>query len=199
MNKNIITRVLGILFIIFLGYSLFLSWNQTNELRLKTEKLEVSLQEVSLAKDEIEEQKNIFESFYNDCKNDNSAEDLWKIANATNTLFAYSNYAEISNPVGTSQKDLNTAVMNLLNKTGYVQYIETDGNKLFTPVDLSLDGDFVRFKTDKAARNGAIGISKCGASNPSKTGDIILKGKTVKILDLCEAQGSKSVWAHIAF
>jgi hypothetical protein len=199
MNKIIISRVLGILFIVVMSAALYWSWNQTAELKLKTEKLEDSLEEVSVAKDQIEEQKNIFEKFYNDCKNDSSEEDLWKIANATNTLFAYSNYAEFSNPVGIKQKELNTAVENLLSKTGYVQYIETNGNKLFTPVNLSLDGQFVRFNTDKAVRNGAIGISDCGSSNPQRTGDIILKGKTVKILDLCEAQTSKSVWAHIAY
>lgn len=197
MSSKIITRVLGILFIISLGYALFLSWKQTNELKSKTEKLEATLQEMRLAKDQIEKKNDVLEEYYADCVA-NSTGDLWEIATTINTLSAYSNYAQM-NPGGANQKELTTAVNNLLSKEGYVQYIETNGNKLYTSVDLSLEGKFVMFRTDKAVRNGAIGISNCGAANPSRTGDIIPKGQTVKILELCEAQGSKSVWVHIAF
>ncbi|MEP0133384.1 MAG: hypothetical protein ABJJ25_15395 [Eudoraea sp.] len=199
MDKNKIAGVLLVLFIIIMSAALISTWNQRKRLQLKTEKLEVSLAEVSAAKDQIEEQKTIFENFYNDCKNDNNEADLWKIANATNTLFAYSNYAQISNPEGAKLKELNNAVDNLLSKKGYVQYIETNGNKLFAQVNLSLEGEFVRFITDKAVRDGAIGIKNCGSPNQKKTGDIILKGKTVKIIKLCEATSSKNVWAYIAF
>ena len=197
MSSKIITRLLGILFIISLGFALFLSWSQTKELKSKTEKLEATLQEVSLAKDQIEKKNNVLEEYYADCVA-NSTGDLWEIATTINTLSAYSNYAQM-NPQGANQKELTTVVNKLLSKDGYVQYIETNGNKLYTSVDFELEGEFVTFKTDKAVRNGAIGISNCGSSNPRRTGDIIPKGKTVKILELCEAQGSKSVWAHIAF
>ena len=197
MSSKIITRLLGILFIISLGFALFLSWSQTKELKSKTEKLEATLQEVSLAKDQIEKKNNVLEEYYADCVA-NSTGDLWEIATTINTLSAYSNYAQM-NPQGANQKELTTVVNKLLSKEGYVQYIETNGNKLYTSVDFELEGEFVTFKTDKAVRNGAIGISNCGSSNPRRTGDIIPKGKTVKILELCEAQGSKSVWAHIAF
>jgi len=194
MNKNIISRILGILFIVAVSGALYWSWKQTKQ-------LEALLKEESTARIQIEEKNKVLEEYYKDCvvSSGNSTGSEWEIATATNTLLAYSNYVEFSDPTGIKQKELTTAVEKLLSKTGYVQYIETNGNKLFTPVTLSLEGQFVRFKTDKAARNGAIGISNCGSSKPERTGDIILKGKTVKIISLCEASGSKSVWAHIAF
>lgn len=197
MNKNKITRVIGVLFIVVMSVALFWSWNQTMELKLKTELLEKSLEDESKARIEIEDKNKVLEKYYKDCVLNNE-EGLWEITSATNTLVAYNSYAQ-KNPEETEQNKFTTAVANLLSKTGYVQYIETNGNKLFTPVNLSIDGEFVSFKADKSVRNGAIGIANCGAAKPERTGDTILKGKTVKIIRLCETANSKSVWAQIAF
>ncbi|MDT0540942.1 hypothetical protein [Croceitalea sp. P059] len=125
--------------------------------------------------------------------------DLWQQAKKINTLKAYSNYAQ-ENPYDSIHKaDLIKAVDNLLSNVGYVQYQETNGNKLYTVnTEIHLEGEYVQFKNDKAIRNGAIGINDCGADN-SKRIDVINKGKTVRVNKLCEAPGSQSIWAEIAY
>ncbi len=125
--------------------------------------------------------------------------DIWQQVKSINTLKAYSNYAQQNPNDSIHKEDLVKAVNNLLGNVGYVQYQETSGNKLYNLApEIALEGSFVRFKTDKAVRNGAIGINDCGASN-SKRIDVIYKGKTVRVNKLCEAPGSKSIWAEIAY
>ncbi|MCX2719918.1 hypothetical protein [Lentiprolixibacter aurantiacus] len=127
-----------------------------------------------------------------------SVGDLWQGAKTINTLKGYSSYKAQNPNDSIHGEDLIRAVNNLLNKSGYVQLIETNGNKLFEKVDLALDGDFVKFNTDINVRNGAIGIDDCGSSNPTKTG-VLVNGKTVRIKNRCEASGSESVWALIEY
>lgn len=128
-----------------------------------------------------------------------SVSDLWGQAESINTLTAYSNYAKENPNDSIHGEDLIEAVENLLSKSGFTQYQETNGNKLYTPVtNLHLEGDFVKFKTDKAVRSGAIGIDGCGSSSPRKI-DVIVQGKTVRIKRLCEAPGSNSIWAEIEY
>jgi hypothetical protein len=124
----------------------------------------------------------------------------WEIASGTNTLAAYSMFVENCNGEveDCHNEDLENAINSLLNSDGYVEFVETNGNKLYTEVNLALDGKYVKFNKDKSVRNGAIGINDCGSSYPSKTG-IVLKGKIVKILNECHASGSQSVWAHIQY
>ena len=83
----------------------------------------------------------------------------------------------------------------LLNKT--FEYSARWQN-LFEEVNLALDGFFIKFNTDKNVRNGAIGIDGCGSSSPIKTG-VVLREKTVRVKDTCNARGSKSVWAQIEY
>ncbi len=90
--------------------------------------------------------------------------DLWKQAKTFNTLVAYSNYVEEHPNDSLHENDLLKALDDLLNTKGYVQIVETNGNKLYEPVSLSLEGEFIKFKTDKSVRNGAIGIKDCGAA-----------------------------------
>lgn len=124
--------------------------------------------------------------------------DLWEGAKTINSLKGYAAYKE-KNPNDTiHNEDLINAVNKLLNKNGFVQIVETNGNRLFEEVDLALDGVFVKFDTDKNVRNGAIGIDGCGSSNPTKTG-VVLKDKTVRVKDTCHARGSDSVWAEIEY
>ncbi len=126
----------------------------------------------------------------------------WEIASRTNTLMAFSSFVVENcntDEEDCNEKELEDAVNNLLNAEGYVQMIETNGNPLFTTVDLALQGKFIKFKTDKAVRNGAIGIKDCGSARPTKTGGIVLKDRIVKLLDECNASGSQSVWAHIQY
>ena len=128
---------------------------------------------------------------------------LWEVALRTNTLMAYSNFVKNCNSEDSDchENDLKNAINSLLNSSGYVQIVETNGNPLFTKVeDISLEGEFIKFKTDRSVRNGAIGkdIENCGSSNPVKTG-IILKDKIVKVLKRCSASSSESIWAEIQY
>ena len=133
------------------------------------------------------------------CLNDGT-KNSWEIASGTNTLSAYSGFVDNCDAIKTDchADELEAAINKLLNENGYVQTVETNGNKLFTSVDLSLEGKFIKFKTDKSVRNGAIGISDCGSSNTARKG-VVLQDRIVKVLDECEAPGSQSVWAHIQY
>lgn len=123
----------------------------------------------------------------------------WEITSSINTLNAYSTFVENCNGEDEDchQTDLENAINKLLNADGYVEFVETNGNKLYTKVNLALEGEFVKFKESKNVRNGAIGID-CGNPTPTKIG-IVLKDKIVKVLEKCEASGSQSVWAHIQY
>ena len=124
--------------------------------------------------------------------------DLWKQARTVNSLMAYSNYSK-DHPNDTLHgNDLVKALDELLSNKGYVQIVERDGNRLYESVQLSLDGEFVKFKTDKSVRSGAIGIDGCGSSNSTRIG-ILLKDKIARIEEKCEEAGSKSVWAKIDY
>ncbi len=133
------------------------------------------------------------------CLNDGTR-NSWEIASGTNTLTAYSSFRENCNTEESDchKEDLKNAINVLLNAQGYVQMVETNGNQLFTAVPLTLDGDFVKFKTDKSVRTGAIGINDCGSSNPAKSGRIV-KDEIVKVLKKCQTPGSQSVWAQIQY
>ena len=124
----------------------------------------------------------------------------WEITSSINTLNAYSTFVENCNREDEDchQTELENAINTLLNAEGYVEFVETNGNKLYTEVSLALEGEFVKFSQSKNVRNGAIGINNCGESNPTKIG-IVLKDRIVKVLAKCEANGSDSVWAKIQY
>ena len=164
-------------------------------------------EELSEKIDEIEDAKLKYASLEEKAKADLEAclnegdRSKWEIATRTNTLKGYSSYMDNCNEAeGNCNKEaLKKAINTLLNAKGYVQMVETNGNKLYSDVDLNLDGRYIKFKTDKAVRNGAIGIRDCGVSPPKKTGGIVLKGKVVKVLGTCKAAKSESVWVHIQY
>ena len=197
MKFKIVFSVLILLIITSFSYAIYLS--------LRLERTNTALNE---SINEIEEAKLKYASLETSAREElekcltEGDRSSWEIASRTNTLMAYSVYvAENCNADGEdcNQEELKNAVDNLLNAEGYVQMIETNGNPLFTPVDLALEGKFIKFKTDKAVRDGAIGIKDCGSARPTKTGGIILKDKVVKLLNECKASNSESVWAHIQY
>lgn len=196
MKFKLVFSVLILLIIASFSYAIYLS--------LRLERTNTALSESIM---EIEEAKSKYialETSARDelekCLNDGTR-NSWEIASGTNTLMAYSSFVDNCNAEESDCHDdeLKDAISSLLNAKGYVQMVETNGNPLFTEVKLSLEGRFVKFKTDKSVRNGAIGISDCGSSNPSRTGGIVLEGKIVKLLNECNASNSQSVWGHIQY
>ena len=125
--------------------------------------------------------------------------DNWEQVKTINNLLAFSTYFEEHQD---DSEQVNAAVSELLFKEGYTQFVEKNGNKLYVEVnDLSLQGTFIKFKTDKAVRSGAIGINDCGKGSPDNTvrTGVVLKDKIVKVLDTCSAKNSNSKWVKIAY
>ena len=189
------------LFLFYKVYDLSTALKENNaELARTNLALEESIKDVEEARNKYE---NLEEKAQMDLENCLEAgnSDKWELAYKTNTLLAYSNFlARCSSDEDCHKNEIKANVDKILNADGYVQLIETNGNPLFTKVNIDLqDGaEYVTFKTDKSVRNGAIGIKDCGSSTLRKIG-IVLQGKTVKIIDKCEAKGSNSVWAHIQY
>ncbi len=195
MKFKIVFSVLILLIIASFSYAIYLS------LRLERTNtaLSQSIKEIEEAKSKYIALETSARDELEKCLNDGTR-NSWEIATGTNTLIAYSSFVDNCNAeeADCNDDDLKKRINSLLNAKGYVQMVETNGNPLFALVNLSLEGKFVKFKTDKSVRNGAIGIPNCGSSNPAKTG-IVLQNKIVKVLDECNASDSQSVWAHIQY
>jgi|TARA_B110000238_G_scaffold102394_1_gene111563 uncharacterized protein YoxC len=197
---------------------------QVNELKYQVTELKYQATELSSKNKELKETNEDLEAsesqlvtFQSDtnkklieCLNE-GIRNSWEIASNTNTLTAYSSFVDNCNEeeeeadcnekeeeAECKEENLKKAIESLLNAEGYVQLIETNGNPLYTQVTLSLKGEYIKFKTNKRVRSGAIGINNCGSSNPAKIG-IVLKNKIVKVLDKCNTPGSKSVWGRIQY
>lgn len=121
--------------------------------------------------------------------------DFWEQTLKTQDLQAYSDYLERTPD---SVEQVNRALETYFNKEGYVQIIETDGYSLIENVPLELDGKFAKFKTDRAVRNGAIGMDDAGARNPVRIG-VVFKGQIFEIEKEFPSTSTKSVWALIKY
>lgn len=198
MKFKLVFSILIILIIASFTYAIFLSLKleQTNA---KLSNIIKKYEEAGLKIEYLENERAKEYAEYLKLINEGNRS-KWEIASGTNTLAAYSMFVENCDAEGEDchEDELKAKIDKLLNTKGYVQLVETNGNHLFSEVNLSLEGEFVKFKSDKSVRNGAIGIDECGSSNPVKTG-IVLKDKIVKVLEKCEASGSESVWAQIQY
>ena len=200
MKFKIVFSILIILIIVSFSYAILLSikLERTNA---KLSEILDKYEEAGLKIEYLESERSKEFLKYSKLINEGNKSN-WEIASGTNTLIAYSMF--VQNCVGEEEdchaEDLKEAINSLLNASGYVQLTETNGNPLYSTVNLSLEGEFIKFKSDRSVRNGAIGrdIDNCGSLNPVKTG-IILKDKIVKVLKKCEASSSKSVWAQIQY
>jgi transcription elongation factor Elf1 len=174
---------------------------QANELSSRNEELKETNENLEVAESQLVTLQADTKKRLVECLNE-GIRNSWEIASNTNTLTAYSSFVDNCNEedeeADCKEENLEKAIESLLNAKGYVQLIETNGNLLYTQVTLSLEGEYVKFKTDKRVRSGAIGINDCGSSRPAKIG-IVLKNKIIKVLDKCDTPGSKSVWGLIQF
>jgi len=203
MKFKLIFSVLILLIIASFAYAIYLSLRLERinaELSKSNTALSEAIKEKEEAKLQLIKNDSISREALENCLNDGTRSN-WEIASGTNTLMAYSSFVDHCNAEETDchTEDLKNAVNALLNAKGYVQLVETNGNLLYTPVTLSLEGEFVKLKSDKSVRNGAIGIDVCGSPSAAKTGGIVLKDKIVKVLERCTATSSESVWAQIQF
>jgi transcription elongation factor Elf1 len=182
--------------------------DQATELKYQATELSSKNKELKETNEDLEASESQLVTFQSDtnkklieCLNE-GIRNSWEIASNTNTITAYSSFVDNCNEedeeADCKEDNLEKAIESLLNAEGYVQLIETNGNPLYTQVTLSLKGEYIKFKTNKRVRSGAIGINNCGSSNPAKIG-IVLKNKIVKVLDKCNTPGSKSVWGRIQY
>jgi len=209
-KSRLINNILWVVVFGLVGSSgyLYLKASESEKIAITNEKaaqeanlaLEESIKEVEAARnkyEQLEEKAQLDLATCLEAGNSNK----WELAYKTNTLLAYSNFLEgCEGDEDCRKAEIEAAVNKILDADGYVQLIERNGNPLYTKADINLqDGfEYVKFKTDKSVRNGAIGIKDCGSSSPTQKG-IVLQGKTVRILEKCEEKGTKSVWAHIQY
>lgn len=115
----------------------------------------------------------------------------WEITKMTNTLEAYDNYAKLHDD---KNEEINKAIEQLLNREGYVQITETNGNQLFKPEKMSLEGEYLIAKTARAVRAGIIKKN----SNPPRSG-VLVEGQIVKLVERIPSDYSASVWGKIKY
>ena len=199
MKFRIIVTFLTIAIIVLFGLVIYFSF-QLKHANTTLSDIIAKYEEAGLKIENLESENSKALIKYANLINEGT-KDKWEIASGTNTLAAYSMFVENCNGEveDCHQTDLENAINTLLNADGYVEFVETNGNKLYTEVNFSLEGKFVKFNKDKNVRNGAIGIDNCGSPDHTSTGDIVSKNRIVKVLDECNAPGSQSVWAHIQY
>lgn len=120
--------------------------------------------------------------------------DDWEMAKESNSLQTYANYA--TKHPGENKDSLNLMIAKLLNKSGFVQIVETKGNLLYNSEELSesLDGEFISMTKSVNVRAGQWDTP--GYNN--KIG-VVPKGQVIKIIEKFPSDNSGSVWAEIAF
>ena len=182
------------------------------DLSVKNQELDVKNQELDVKNEELEESNQTLIQERDDCsflakklqdslavgnieadsplviENDSGA---WQITQMSNTLEAYNSYAKLH---GDKNEEINKAIEQLLNREGYVQIIEINGNQLFKPEKMSLEGEYLIAKTARAVRTGIIKKD----SNPPRSG-VLVAGQIVKIVERIPSDYSASVWGKIKY
>jgi len=163
---------------------------QKADLRASEESLEaekLKLEEISVQYDSLRQQVAKLKS----------RDELWEQAVKDNTVQAYTDYIQV--------KGVNTKVLSkletVLNRTGYVQIRESNGNMLFEQLTME-DPDNAEFKklnlwvpkSTRSVRYGVIGKSR----SSERTGDVIVKGQPVQIVGKLIPTGAAR-WAKIKY
>lgn len=135
--------------------------------------------------------------------NSENQDDLWNYTKQENTLEAYTNYINVKGDTSVQLDSVSIMINNILSKSGYVQFLDSDGKKeYFTNFD-KIPGikDLFQAKSARSVRNGVIGASKTeypkASKNTSRTGDVILNGQLVK--KIREVESGNSIWFEIEY
>ena len=124
-----------------------------------------------------------------------ATDDLWEYAVEQNTFEAYMDFINIKGEEGIEahKDELNVKLNGFLKRTGYVQFQESNANKLFEPVSFGGRDDLFTPKSARSVRKGVIGKDKSYGRN----GDVILEGQIVRVEEYIES--GNSIWAKIKY
>lgn len=164
-----------------------------NSLELIKEKnIELEISEANLQgeKEKLELAKKQYDSLRQSVSKEK--ENLWNYTVEQNTLEAYTDYFNIR---GEDEHDVVNKIRELLTRTGYVQIQESNGDMLFNPLS-NTDNDLYVPKTARSIRSGVLG--KDGKKSTERTGDVILEGQIVQIIQDSIMSGN-SRWAKIKY
>lgn len=121
----------------------------------------------------------------------------WADAVTSNTLEDYKDYLESNNSDDPHFIEAYNTLNKLLTKTGFVQILETNGNKLFDTYEkFASDEKFLVATGDRNVRIGVIGNPEYSPSD--RNGDVVLKNHIIKII-IPEITSGGTKWAKIKY
>jgi len=188
--------VIGILIVFMLGLFSFAIY-QAYALKKTNNALEIAKEDLVTEKKKLEdvlEENKALELAKLEAENE---DELWDYAQKTATLEAYTNYIKIKG-YQKHETVLNKKIdEHLSKKTGYIQFVESNGTMLLTPYK-GIDNrkDLWIPKSAMSVRRGVIGNSNF--RNTSRTGNVILEGQIVKMLGDYIPSGNAK-WAKISY
>ena len=115
-------------------------------------------------------------------------DELWDYAIAENTVEAYTDYIKIKG----MNDDVYEKLTSLLDRTGYVQIQESNGNMLIEELENGLWSS----KSARSIRYGVMGLKEFPSTN--RNGDVILEGQPFIIIKDSLMSG-KTRWAKILY
>lgn len=193
-------QILTFIFIVALGGAFYWSWKQNGELQklnqeLSTVNSELKIKRDSLqiANEKLEKEKNGYITLFKSLQD-------YEAAKERNTPEAYFEYIQNVGAEnfgdGRILEEIGDKLNSLMNTTGYLLLIESNGNSLFDKMEKLFSGyDFYRAKSAISVRNGVIGNPDY--SNTTRTGYAIRQGQIVNVMELIESGNAK--WARISF
>ncbi len=198
MANKYITQILTLIFIVSLIGALYYSWEQSKQLESKNSELinlNKDLKEKSksleIAITKLEKERDGYVKLFSSSMD-------YEEAKKKNTPEAYYKYVK---NVGAENfgdtriiKEISDKLNALMNKTGYVQLIESDGTNIFEEKEkLFKDYDFFQAKSDRSVRRGVIGVH----DKVSRNGDHISIGQIVNVLNI--VRSGNAAWAEISY
>lgn len=211
-RSRLITSILAVIIIAFIVLT---GWNmktiseknielEENKLIInsKNDSLKFANEELVFLKDQIElketEYKKQLDSLI--AKQNSGSQQLWEFTQSANTVEAYYNYVKKQNEdnveISPEQlAEIKENVLNLMDRTGWVQIKESNGNILFTELgDFIGDvGDVRVAKSARSIRYGVIGVD----SNSSRNGDVVSKDQYVIVVET--KSSGRTEWAKIHY
>lgn len=211
-RSRIISTILAIVivaFIVLTGWNMKTISEKNETLRendsiisSKNDSLKFANEELVFLKDQIElketEYKKQLDSLI-EIQNSGS-EQLWEFTKSTKTVEAYYSFIKKQQEDGVEIaperiEEIKENVLGLMNRTGWVQIKESNGNTLFNSLSNSIE-DINNVMTAKSARSVRVGV--IGKHNQShRNGDVISKDQYVIVLKT-ESSGNTE-WAQIKY
>lgn len=168
-------------------------------IQLKNDSLNDANEELVFLKTQIEANETKYKDELEELKAQMTSgnEELWEFTKSDNTVNAYYKYIEtkgVENIEPEKIDEIKEAILTLMNRNGWVQLKESNGNELFSKSNVvGSIGDVRSANSARSVRNGVMGID----SNSGRNGDVISKDQLVIVVEL-KLSGS-SEWAKIKY